>query len=69
MTETKEFCEHCGKPVVHQTTNVLCIEWIHADGFYNCDGYRGHATTYAEPKKETSEIPYGCECELCEESR
>ena len=44
-------CKHCGKPIVD---NRPIQDWKHADGFYNCDGYRGHAETYAEPKEDSS---------------
>lgn len=45
-------CKHCGKDIKKETIGFKW--WKHTDGFYNCDGYRGHSTTYAEPK-ETDE--------------
>jgi hypothetical protein len=46
-------CKHCGKPIVQD--NVVLKWWQHTDGYYNCDGFRGHAKTYAEPKTGESE--------------
>jgi len=42
-------CKHCGKEVESMPTSVEALRWRHKDGYYNCDGRRGHSETCAEP--------------------
>lgn len=46
-----EQCIHCGKEVRCTESVIPALKWRHVDGFFNCDGYRGHSETYAEPRK------------------
>jgi hypothetical protein len=49
--ETQPRCRHCHKPICkNERSCVPALRWQHTDGFYNCDGYQGHAETYAEPE-------------------
>ena len=44
-------CVHCGKPVEDTGSQLAALRWIHVDGFFNCDGNRGHSNDNAEPEK------------------
>ncbi len=47
---SEEICRHCGKPIDHfPQIEIEGLQWKHSDGFYNCDGNRGHSMNYAEP--------------------
>ena len=54
-------CKHCGKEIEQLPTLPEWLSWRHKDGFYNCfyncDGRRGHAATYAEPVEEVVHEP------------
>jgi len=51
-----DVCKNCGKPIDHfPSIEIEGLQWKHSDGFYNCDGRRGHATTYAEPAEAIHE--------------
>jgi len=49
-------CKHCGKPIdFFPGIQIEGLQWKHSDGFYNCDGNRGHSLNYAEPIEQEAQ--------------
>ena len=48
-------CANCGKELERMDVGVEALQWRHADGFFSCDGRRGHGDKYAEPAEAASD--------------
>jgi hypothetical protein len=42
-------CKNCRKQIERTSSTISALEWRHEDGYFSCDGRRGHSETFADP--------------------